>query len=517
MATLKYWTGAAWADVDVGGNPLTVTDESGTVSDTDVTSITVPDGTLVDNGTGDVTLREVPAGVIAMRVERQDSNLVMVATTSPQVITMDTVVYDPEGFSDLGGANPTRYTVPAGMSGWYVMDLNAYFTGIGGGALDLKIMLNGVTNIAFVREEYVVGVDLKAISTQYWLDAGDYVEGIVTSTSDTSFTLMSTADATSFSMVKVGSGTVGEAIGVRAYNNSAIGSLAATTYNKLNMDSEEWDTDGFHSTVSNTSRITIPAGLAGKYLVRGSLYMATVTANPYIYLNGNPIRSDASETPDILTISCVLDLAAGDYIELGEYHSSGTGSAGYADTSPVLQIMLEVMLLATQGSGGLKEGTAFPTGPATGTRYRRTDLDYAIYFYDGTRWLSEVEYATHSNLIDSGSITSTRHTWFPLPADYSTYFTRWDVFGRLGSTSGSWTVSVDKEDYTGSPTEVCTKTFNFGDTDFHSFSPAIGEEVDGSGAQSGTTPTHMQGYFTEDSGSASFVGGFTLYHRRIAT
>jgi hypothetical protein len=57
--------GIKWAAAAGGGSALTVTDESGTVSDAAVTSITVPDGTLVDDGVGLVTLREVPAGVWA--------------------------------------------------------------------------------------------------------------------------------------------------------------------------------------------------------------------------------------------------------------------------------------------------------------------------------------------------------------------------------------------------------------------------------------------------------------------
>jgi hypothetical protein len=44
---------------------------------------------------------------------------------------------------------------------------------------------------------------------------------------------------------------------------------------------------------------------------------------------------------------------------------------------------------ATGGGSGLSTGTTFPGSPSTGDRYRRSDLDYGIYFYDGTRWLSE--------------------------------------------------------------------------------------------------------------------------------
>lgn len=42
-----------------------------------------------------------------------------------------------------------------------------------------------------------------------------------------------------------------------------------------------------------------------------------------------------------------------------------------------------------EAGGGLDTGTTFHVSPTTGDRYRRSDLDYQIFFYDGTRWVSE--------------------------------------------------------------------------------------------------------------------------------
>ena len=56
------------------------------------------------------------------------------------------------------------------------------------------------------------------------------------------------------------------------------------------------------------------------------------------------------------------------------------------------------------GGSGLSTGSSFPGGPSTGDRYRRSDIDYLVFFYDGTRWVSEqifkVESAIHS--LDGG-------------------------------------------------------------------------------------------------------------------
>jgi hypothetical protein len=46
--------------------------------------------------------------------------------------------------------------------------------------------------------------------------------------------------------------------------------------------------------------------------------------------------------------------------------------------------------LMSAGADGLTTDTEFPGGPSTGDRLRRSDLDYQVFFYDGTRWVTEV-------------------------------------------------------------------------------------------------------------------------------
>jgi len=107
---------------------------------------------------------------------------------------------------------------------------------------------------------------------------------------------------------------------------------------------ESWDTDNFHSTSSNTSRITIPSGKAGKYLV--NTYGWPETFNSYfiiqLWLNGSAITAGSIGAPSGLSMnggvifrtdstpygqggSYVLNLAVGDYIELA-IQQGGTAS-----------------------------------------------------------------------------------------------------------------------------------------------------------------------------------------------
>jgi hypothetical protein len=100
------------------------------------------------------------------------------------------------------------------------------------------------------------------------------------------------------------------------------------------FDTEAFDTDGFHSTTTLTSRIIIPSGLDGKYLIVGhsGLGQAAQTGSPFwvsIKKNGSSIGLNTaymiqSGTTNRNGISVVADLVATDYIELSVYYSDAS-------------------------------------------------------------------------------------------------------------------------------------------------------------------------------------------------
>jgi hypothetical protein len=125
--------------------------------------------------------------------------------------------------------------------------------------------------------------------------------------------------------------------GVSLFQSSAgTQSIPGSTDTTLTYDSEQWDTDGFHSTSTNTSRITIPAGLAGKYLISCSTsYGLNATGQRALYLrkNGTNVKyfpgvAGSSSVYTANHSSFVLNLAVGDYIEMIVYQDSG-GSLTY--------------------------------------------------------------------------------------------------------------------------------------------------------------------------------------------
>lgn len=105
-------------------------------------------------------------------------------------------------------------------------------------------------------------------------------------------------------------------------------SISNATYTAITFATERFDTDAFHSTSSNTSRITIPTGKGGKYLFIGSTRWASGSGDRYMKFYKNGVAQDGttratSSTFMFNTTFYADSLAAGDYIEMYVYQSSG--------------------------------------------------------------------------------------------------------------------------------------------------------------------------------------------------
>lgn len=117
----------------------------------------------------------------------------------------------------------------------------------------------------------------------------------------------------------------------RAYNSANI-SIANASDTAVTLNSERFDNAGMHSTSSNTPRITIPAGSAGKFLFGALIEFAQAGVNErgnHIKLNGTTyiakmVHPPATSAPTSMTITSMYAMAAGDYIENYVYQSSGS-------------------------------------------------------------------------------------------------------------------------------------------------------------------------------------------------
>lgn len=119
--------------------------------------------------------------------------------------------------------------------------------------------------------------------------------------------------------------------------------LTTGTWAAVTMDFETLDTDGMHSTATNTSRLTVVT--AGWYLVNGTAGFAsnaTGVRQAGLRVNGTGtstsnsgqvnINAVGGGQPSALQVSSLVQLAVGDWIELVMRQTSG----GNLDTETAL-------------------------------------------------------------------------------------------------------------------------------------------------------------------------------------
>ena len=131
-------------------------------------------------------------------------------------------------------------------------------------------------------------------------------------------------------------------VGCSVYKDTSDQTLSNDTDTVITFNAEEFDTDGFHDNSTNNSRITIPSGKGGKYLIIATLAFAanaTGVRAAYFKKNGstNIILGYQYQTTSSFTfrasVSGICDLTAGDYIEhLGVQTSGGNLAVLYGQT-----------------------------------------------------------------------------------------------------------------------------------------------------------------------------------------
>jgi len=127
---------------------------------------------------------------------------------------------------------------------------------------------------------------------------------------------------------------------VRVYNSADI-SVNDATQTLITFDTESWDSDAFHSVSSNTSRLIVPTGLAGKYrydlniLWDGPATPAgyrsiAVTKNTSGTFDGSAVVQRVYIQPVTVAstvtqhhLSGIVDLAEGDHLEAWVIHTQG--------------------------------------------------------------------------------------------------------------------------------------------------------------------------------------------------
>jgi hypothetical protein len=107
--------------------------------------------------------------------------------------------------------------------------------------------------------------------------------------------------------------------------------VANSTITAVGYNTEVWDTDGFHDNSTNNSRITIPAGKAGKYNVSANIIFAsngTGVRYASLYKNGSETfryyyNAPSGTSANGLVLNTVETYSVGDYLEININQTSG--------------------------------------------------------------------------------------------------------------------------------------------------------------------------------------------------
>lgn len=119
---------------------------------------------------------------------------------------------------------------------------------------------------------------------------------------------------------------------VRAFNSTAQ-NIATATWTSMTLNSESYDVGGLHSTATNTSRLTIPAGGGGVYIITAHVGFTNSSAGGgrllRIRLNGaTTLGAEVLCLPSPtyaagLSATVQYKFAAGDYVECQVYQDTG--------------------------------------------------------------------------------------------------------------------------------------------------------------------------------------------------
>lgn len=114
--------------------------------------------------------------------------------------------------------------------------------------------------------------------------------------------------------------------------NTAAQTIVNNTRTALTFDTETVDVGGMHSTSSNTSRLTVPSGGQGLYVIGGACeFVANATGirdielriNGSVYFAGSQIASAGASATTLMNVTGVYPLVDGDYVELTVVQTSG--------------------------------------------------------------------------------------------------------------------------------------------------------------------------------------------------
>jgi hypothetical protein len=143
---------------------------------------------------------------------------------------------------------------------------------------------------------------------------------------------------------------IGGQFSARVFRSAAL-SIVNATITAISFDAEDYDLGALHNLGVNPTRLTVPAGGAGRYAVcAGISYATNATGIRQIRFNKNGVLESVSAVQPVntgnsmyLLGSTILDLAATDYVEVAAYQESGAGLALNVSRAETWAAMAQLM------------------------------------------------------------------------------------------------------------------------------------------------------------------------------
>ena len=130
---------------------------------------------------------------------------------------------------------------------------------------------------------------------------------------------------------RVTAGTNPAAVACMVYRTAATATINTGTFTAVDFDNESWDTNAIHSNATNPSRLTIPAGMGGKWRVGFIVWLPGVATvwSAGIAVNGAystyAQRLGVVAYNEFVHIGTEVNVVAGDYLEVIVHQASGVG------------------------------------------------------------------------------------------------------------------------------------------------------------------------------------------------
>jgi hypothetical protein len=253
------------------------------------------------------------------------------------LLTYDSELYDTNSYHSTV-TNPSRMTAP--VTGYYYVRGSAQWATSSSGSRHLTITKNAAgvvgvnTQLYGSHPAHATFPTQNQISGMVYLVAGDYLE--LFAYQDSGSGLAITKDTSNPFQMQLIDGGGAEFSGAQVYK-SVVQSIPNATWTLATWDTEAFDTNGYHSTVTNPSRMTAP--VTGYYLIMASIgWAANTTGIRYVqfYKNGAGVLaggttllyqprlgSESGGTDAVQTVSQLAYLTAGEHVEMFVHQSSG--------------------------------------------------------------------------------------------------------------------------------------------------------------------------------------------------